>query len=339
MISFKDKRFSLLHALLATFIVILGTFYLTNLWKEKQFTEQLNNTPVSCNYDVKRMGGFKYVKPLMFVDEDCESDLLMNTKQKLISIIDKYKSIGDIESASIYVREYNHNEWMAINESEKYDPGSLFKVPVLITILKMNEINPGFLNKRVPYTAAVNTGKDIAFPSKTITVGQSYTIKELLTYMIKYSDNAATVLLENNMDSKVLQKMFKDMNLEVPNIYASQFKFSVKEYSYFMRAIYNAGYLNVDDSEYAGQLLAQCDFKEGIIKGLPANTRAAHKFGESGNQTQKQLHESAIVYLNSKPYLLTIMTKGKENKKLSQFLGEISQVVYTDMASDGSGNL
>lgn len=338
MISFKDKRFSLLHALLVTFIVILSTFYLTSLWKEKQFNDQLSSTPVSCNYDIKRMDGFKFIKPLMFVDEDCESDLLMNTKQKLISIIDKYKSIGDIETASVYLREYNHNEWMSINETEKYDPGSLFKVPVLITILKMNEINPGFLNKSVPYSKSFNTGKNVAFPSKTITLGQSYTIKELLTYMIKYSDNNATILLENNMDSKVLQKMFKDMNLEVPNVYATQFKFTVKEYSYFMRAIYNAGYLNVEDSEFAGQLLSQCDFKEGIVKGLPANTRIAHKFGESGNQTQKQLHESAIVYLNSKPYLLTIMTRGTDNKKLSQLLGELSQVVYSDMASDGSGS-
>jgi beta-lactamase class A len=338
MISFKDKRFSLLHAFLAIGLVAFGTFYSTSLWKEKQFSEQLSNAPVSCNYDIKRMGGFKFIKPLMFVDEDCESDLLMNTKQKLISIIDKYKSIGDVETASVYLREYNHNEWMCINEAEKYDPGSLFKVPVLITILKMNEMNPGFLNKRVTYTTAINTGKNIGFPSKTITLGQSYTIKELLTYMIKYSDNNATILLENNMDSKVLQKMFKDMNLEVPNVYATQFKFTVKEYSYFMRAIYNAGYLNVEDSEYAGQLLGQCDFKEGIVKGLPAHTRIAHKFGESGNQTQKQLHESAIVYLNSKPYLVTIMTRGKDNNKLSQLLGELSQAIYTDMASDGSGS-
>jgi beta-lactamase class A len=105
-----------------------------------------------------------------------------------------------------------------------------------------------------------------------------------------------------------------------------------------MRSIYNAGYLNVEDSEFAGNLLSQCDFKAGIVQGLPANTIVAHKFGESGNQAMKQLHESAIVYLKNKPYLLTIMTKGKDNAKLSQFLGELSKSVYTDMAADGSMN-
>jgi len=338
MISFKNKRFSIAHAILATVIGTAGTFYLTSLWKKKQYEAQMSTAAVACNYDIRRMDGFKFVRPLMFVDEDCESESLLATKQKLISIIDQYKSLGDIETASVYLREYNHNEWICINETEKFDPGSLFKVPVMIAILKMNEINPGFLNKRVPYTHAISTGKTLGFPSKTITIGQTYTIRELLTYMIKYSDNNATVLVENNLDSKVLQKMFRDMNLEVPNVYAAEFKFTTKEYSYFMRSIYNAGYLNVEDSEFAGNLLSQCDFKAGIVQGLPANTIVAHKFGESGNQAMKQLHESAIVYLKNKPYLLTIMTKGKDNAKLSQFLGELSKSVYTDMAADGSMN-
>ena len=101
-----------------------------------------------------------------------------------------------------------------------------------------------------------------------------------------------------------------------------------------MRAIYNAAYLTAEDSEYAGELLSQCDFKDGILSGLPPNTRVAHKFGESGNQIVKQLHESAIVYLYNQPYLLTVMTKGNDNKKLSLLIKEISQTVYNDMKND-----
>jgi len=154
--------------------------------------------------------------------------------------------------------------------------------------------------------------------------------------MIAYSDNNATTLLESNMDTKLMQKMFKDMNLEVPNIYAPEFKFTTKQYSYFMRAIYNAGYLTIDDSEFAGQLLSKCDFKQGMVQGIPAGTVIAHKFGESGVPNLKQLHESGIVYLKNNPYLLTIMTRGKDNKQLSQLLGELSKAVYTDMASQAA---
>jgi len=338
MISFKNKKFSLLHIIVVSLLTAIITFSLTGFWKQRQFNDQMNNMASSftCNYNVKRMNGYKYIKPLMFVDEECESEPLMGIKQKLTSIIDQYKTVGDVTTASVYLREYGHNEWMCVNETEKYDPGSLFKVPVMIAILKMNELNPGFLNKLVVYDKPVSAGKNITYVSKTIQLGHSYTIKELLTYMIKYSDNNATILLEKYMDSKVLQKLFADVGLDVPNVYASQYQFTTKEYSYFMRAIYNAGYLSVDDSEFAGELLTQCEFKDGIVKGLPATIKLAHKFGEAGNQVEKQLHESAIVYLNNKPYLLTIMTKGKDNNKLSQLIGELSQAVYTDMLNEAN---
>ena len=98
----------------------------------------------------------------------------------------------------------------------------------MIAILKMNEFNPGFLNKTIIYSKNINDGKNVAFNDKSIILGNTYTIRELLTYMIKYSDNKATILLENQMDSRILQKLFKDVGLEVPNIYASQYQFTPK---------------------------------------------------------------------------------------------------------------
>ena len=338
MISLKDKKFTLLHIIIFAFLASIATFSLTVFWKDRQFTEQsaAAASSYSCNYNVKRMNGFKFIKPLMFVDEDCESAQLMDIKQSITTIIDRYKTQGDITTASVYLRVYSHNVWTCVNENEKFDPGSLFKVPVLIAILKQNEIAPGFLNKQIPYNQRIDAGKNVAFASKTIQLGRSYTIKELLIYMIKYSDNNATILLEKNLEPKILQRLFSDFDLEVPNMYATQYLFNTKDYSYFIRAIYNAAYLSVDDSEFAGELLSQCNFKDGILLGLPPNTRVAHKFGESGTQTEKQLHESAIVYLDNQPYLLTVMTRGSDNKKLSQMIGEISQTVYNYMRSQAN---
>lgn len=336
MISFKNKKFTLVHILIFALLGCIATYGLTSFWKEKKFTEEsaaaINS--YTRNYQVKRMNGYKYVKPLMFVEDDNESEQLMGVKQNITAIIDRYKTLGDITAASVYLRVYGNSEWICINENEKFEPGSLFKVPVLLSILKQNEITPGFLNKKLVYNQRVDAGKNVAFASKTIQFGQSYTVRELLTYMIKYSDNDATILLEKNLEPKILQKLFSDFGLEVPNIYASQYLFTSRDYSLFMRAIYNAAYLSFEDSELAGELLGQCNFKDGILLGLPPNTRVAHKFGESGNQVEKQLHESAIVYLNHQAYLLTVMTKGGDNKKLSKLIGEISQTVYNEMRSE-----
>ncbi|MEO5776930.1 MAG: serine hydrolase [Flavobacterium sp.] len=332
MISLISKRFSLLHMLMFSIGAFVAAFTLTSFWNNKASTSQVPVSTSSCEYNIKRMTGLKFVKPILWVDENCESDNLAGTKQKVTEIIERYKQYEGVNSASVLIR--SSGKWTVINENEKYQPGSLFKVPVLIAILKMDEDNPGFLNKKVVYDKPIDAGKKVNFTSKTIKLGQSYTIKELLTYMIKYSDNEATILVEQNMDNKVLQKLFADIGVEVPNAYDSQYQFTVKDYSLFMRTIFNAGYLTIKNSEYAAELLAKCEFKEGIAKGLPANIKMAHKFGESGNQIEKQLHETAVVFLDNKGYLITVMTKGNDMKKLSNLIGDISRVVYQDISNE-----
>ena len=98
--------------------------------------------------------------------------------------------------------------------------------------------------------------------------------------------------------------------------------------------IYNASYLNRTNSEYATELLQKCNFNEGMKSGLPNSVKVAHKFGEAGDQNEQQLCETAIVYLNNNPYVLTIMTKGKDFKQLPQVTKEISSIVYQNMVQN-----
>ena len=337
----SSKKFSFLQMLLICLVVSIATFGVTFLLKNnsKSIDETTAAHKAYCNFNVKRLDGLKYVKPIMFVSEDCPSDHLAGLNQKIVAIINQYQTNQGVTTASVYIRDYAPNGWTSVNEDEKYDPGSLFKVPVMIAILKMNEDNPGFLNKKVTFSKPYSLGKNVAYPSNSIQLGQSYTIQELLVYMIKYSDNNATVLLETYMKPEVLQSLFADIGLEVPNIASKQYLFTVSQYSLFMRSIFNAGYLSIKDSEFAAELLTHCDFKDGIAKGLPSNVEIAHKFGEAGTNLEKQLHESAIVYLKNKPYLLTIMTRGKENKVLAQLIAAISKVVYEDMLADATNSM
>ncbi len=335
------KKPSRLRVLIYTVISSTLTFIISYFIYHQQAKKEAANAASTyvCKYDVSRLDGLKYTRPLMFVDDKCESEHLLGLKQRLIEIIDKYKQAGEAKEVSVYLKEYSNNEWTCIDENSQFDPGSLFKVPVLITILKMNEENPGFLDKKIKYEKQVETGKNVAYKSKTIQLGNSYTVRELLTYMIKYSDNNATILVESLMKPEVLQKLFTDIGLEAPSMYAKQYLFTTKQYSFFFKCIYNAAYLTINDSEFAGELLSQTDFKDGIKKGLPSNVRLMHKFGEAGNQFEKQLHETGIIYLNSNPYLLSVMTKGKDNAQLSKLIGEISAAVYLEMASRNTSML
>jgi hypothetical protein len=96
--------------------------------------------------------------------------------------------------------------------------------------------------------------------------------------------------------------------------------------------LFNAGYLSIANSEYAVKLLTECDFKEGFLKGLPAGTPVAHKFGEWGDGgVQHELHESGIIYLDGEAYILTVMTSGKNIQDLTKTIQEITQVFYQEI--------
>ena len=329
------KKLSISYTAIFVVISCIITFVVTSFINKK---ENNNNTEVtasgnSCKYKVKRLDGYSYIKPIMFVDDECEGDNLAVSKQEINEIIQNYKTMQGVTSASVYLRDYNEGTWTTVNDELQYEPGSLFKVPILIAYLKMDEEKPGTLDTELSFNQPFAINKNVAFKSKGIQLGHKYKIRELLKYMISYSDNNATALLNNNLKAEVLTKLFADLNLEVPDIKAQHYYFTSKQYSLFMRALYNASYLSIDNSEFAAELLGTCDFKDGIVRGLPKGTKIAHKFGESGTPVEMQLHESAIVYLKDRPYLLTVMTKGKDNKTLSKLISEISATVYKNMSS------
>lgn len=336
------QRVSLLLLLVALIVSNLITFtFISKKYSAANRSDAGTNTMLSsgCGYNIKRLEGFNYIKPLLFVDDQYESDDMTQLKGTLNNLIENYKRDGLINSASVYLKEYNNNGWIGINLDEKFLPGSLMKVPELITYLKMEEMKPGTLDRVLTLNTKYVADKHPLYVSKSIQMGQSYTVRELLRYMIEYSDNEATSLLFDNMDKSVFKKVFTDFGMECPNLSAQNYPIGTKEYTYFMRSLFNASYLTIKNSEFATELLSKCNFTKGLVAGIPPGTKIAHKFGESGDPLEKHLSESGIVYLNSGPYTITIMTKGKEMEKLPEVIKQLSAAVYQFMAQRDNTSL
>lgn len=285
-----------------------------------------------CSVDFKRLSGRKFIKPLLFAERGCEDEVLNSIKSSVNNVIDNLKTKGDINTASVYVRIFKKGQWMCINKEAKFQPGSLFKVPLLITYLRLSEQKPGFLNNKLVFnnvTAATKSLKQ-EFVKNSIKIGNAYSIKELLNYMIAHSDNNATMLLMNAIPYSEFQKTFTDLGLN-KDLTKNDAVVSAKEYSNFWIALYNGSYLNFDNSEYALSLLSLTDFNEGITKNIPKSVQVAHKFGEKGNDNYHAFSETGIIYENNIPYLITIMTEGKMQAKLPMAIEEISNTVYNNI--------
>lgn len=286
-----------------------------------------------CSYNIARLNGYRFIRPLIFAEPSCETESMHSVRKALEEHIQSLKETGRIKNASVYVRLFQRGEWISIEDREKYSPGSLLKVPELITIMKMKEKDPGVLNKKLLFDRPVETHKTATFVTKGIELGKSYTVRELLYYMIAHSDNNATYLLNRFMDFATFKKVFTDLGLEEPDMTSSEYNISARDFSVFMKVLYNASYLSIQDSEFCTELLSKCDFKKGLVSGIPEDCTIAHKFGEGGDASTQtfNLSESGLVYCKDKTYLVTIMTKGSDMKALAPIISGISKLVHKEL--------
>jgi len=274
---------------------------------------------------------YKLIKPLAFIDFTKEDTLLLEIKNSLQEYIEDKKKDGSITNASVYLRNLNRHQDVRVNPKEVYFPGSLMKIPIMLTFLKASESDPSLLDRQVPFIRPYDNLPFQNIKSVGIELGKVYTIRQLIEYMITHSDNNATALLSENIDFEKIAHVFKNLQLPYPDTKQPDYGLTLKDYSRFFRVLFNATYLSWKNSEYALELLTKTDYQNGIAKGVDKGVVIAHKFGERNSDGVQQLHEVGIVYLQNRPYLLGIMTKGNDIKKMEPILGEISKIVYSGM--------
>jgi beta-lactamase class A len=318
--------------------LVIGVFVGSNSGR----TNQNNSGSANNNADDKsveyRSGGYQFISPLLECDsgESIYQGQTAALKEKLTKYIQQQKDQNQIADAAVYFRDLRNGPWFGINEDTKFVPASLMKVPIMIAYYKLAETNPDILGKKIAVgQLAPETFEQSYQPSQKIESGKNYSIDELIYYMIAFSDNDALTLLLQNIDQNVLLQSYTDLGVIIPGAKSLDDELSVRDYSSFFRILYNASYLNRDYSERALETLSKSDFQNGIVAGLPSNIQVAHKFGErfsisdqDRNSSEKQLHDCGIIYDPNHPYLVCIMSKGKNFDELSKTIKEISRTIY-----------
>jgi beta-lactamase class A len=275
-----------------------------------------------------RLNGYELIRPLLFTEDPEEDASLLTVKEQLKTVISNNIKKGDLVTASIFLKKLSDTRCVKLNTAEMYNPGSLMKVPVMIAYFKeaMNGTS-AILNKKILFTGH-NTNLPVEEGSVPhLTAGKSYTVSELINYMIIDSDNDAMALLVNNFDEKKLHKMFADLGVPVPPTNHDVFSLTPDMYARFLRILYNATYLDRNYSQQALSILTQTKYKKGLTRNIDASVKVAHKYGISVTDGLRSLSEAGIFY-SDHPYLFVIMSKGSDYSKLSDIISECSDIVY-----------
>ena len=272
---------------------------------------------------------YAFINPLLACEFADSKDTKLDAMQTQVrAYINQAKERGELSDAALYVRV--GSGWTGINENMNFIPASLYKVPVLITYLKLAETNPTLLDETVTFTNPIEANTQDIRPGKTLIEGQTYSIRELLRRMVVYSDNDAQFFLLNHIDAHYFEDVFSDLGFAPPRPSVAENAITPKQYAFFLRVLYNSSYLSRSDSEAALKLLSEAEFKDGIEAGLPQGTIVAHKFGEFKDAMTIELHDCGIIYSKPHTYTLCVMTKGRKVEDLEDSIKGISKIIYEE---------
>ena len=303
---------------------LLGAGLMAALWGINQIAIMRCNADFALVSPLRRCG-------LPFTNQKKEYELFQD---ELKSWITAREQQGGLEHVSVYFRDLDNGPWFGIGEENFFAPASLLKVPIMMAILKEAQTDPSLLDEKTVFSGALPNLQNELDPQHTLTIGQSYSVKELLEKMIIYSDNNSKELLKSWLqdrfpDRDIIAETYE--NLGIIQTADLDIQLTVKSYSSIFRTLYNASYLSPAMSQYALGLLSQVAFQQGIVAGLPHGIEAAHKFGVLNFLKLKQLHDCGIVYHPKTPYLVCIMTRGEELNALAGVIQEISRRVFHEV--------
>lgn len=284
---------------------------------------------------------YKYIDPLLAIyrPDDFTSPEFVNLKKDVNEYLNEQVKNKNLSVASVYFRGQKSSGGFTINPDEKYGMASLIKVPLMIGYFKLAQRDPSVLTKEITYTGSFDYNKDRNILSeKKLKKGDTYKVSELIDYMIKYSDNNAYSLLANNLNItntyEYVNNLFNDLGIS--EIAVDRDNIEIGTYSLFFRVLYNSTYFNRTYSEKAMEILANTDYKKGIGASLPGDVEVAQKYGEAviknerGVEMGREFHNCGIVYYLEAPYLLCIMTKGRDLSVLQDIVANVSKMVYEE---------
>lgn len=319
-------------------ILSFGAFviFLAGIGTASLFNKPSTTEPATQQFEtteIHKMG--KLTSPLLEcnISKSVMANTFVTFENDLRNHITQSIKAKKIIHASVYFRRLLDGGWLGINETEKFTPASLLKVPNMIALLKESETDPNLLTKKLMYQKKYFEGTPFYEPEKQLQINKSYEVDDLITRMVVYSDNESMFLLRDNFDSEIFNKLYADLGITEPDDTISDDFMTVKTYASFFRILFNASYLSVPMSEKALTLLTKISYDKGIVSGVPEGIIVAHKFGERtyNNETEKQLHDCGIIYQPGNPYLLCIMTRGTDFETLSDVIKELSSSVWNEM--------
>ncbi len=245
---------------------------------------------------------YKYISPLLACnDSDSPTQGEVHAiEEEIRAYVELQTKNGTVSDVGVYYRDLSNGPWFGVHQGGDFSPGSLLKVPLLMSLFKEEENHPGFLAQNIAYVDGSSTATQNVPVANPVSAGHDYSIEELAQHMIGASDNNAALLLYQVLGYDKVAESYKELGLGAPSV-SEDYIISVRGYATFFRILFNATYLSPQLSERALGLLTESYFKDGLVAGVPSGVVVAHKFGEREFEGESSRASSMTVELYTSP--------------------------------------
>lgn len=312
------KTYRTIIAILLILVGVLGWKYYQKQQEEKNLVAYANDYPL--------------VDPgLPFYEKENLVVNIQSLRDYYQDLIEKNQDWADI---SIYFEVLNTGATADLNTNLKIIPASLVKLP--IGMVTMKRIQDGKWSYDTVIKFNEEDARVLGGDDADSLIGQEFTVQTLLEMMMLESDNMAWVLLVQNLTGEEILKLAELVGLD--REFANEERISPKEYSRLLRLLYLAVYLDAQHSQNLLELMTYSQFEGFLRPGIPSNVPFARRW--SAHIDDDTFADSGIVYLEERPYMISVMIKGKtgdnqaDYQRTNGLMKEISQRTYNLMTAD-----
>ena len=249
-------------------------------------------------------GKFKLLDPArVFLSP---GDYLLNIQELRNYLFDLEKQYPD--SISIYYEQINSGSNISVNKDLHLFPASLSKLAQAIIVAKKVEESIFSWDKKIKILKEdLSSGSGTLY--QRVSEGSEISVEELVKELLVNSDNTAQNVFRRFL-SVTDYLNFQDLT-GLQDLYNENGFISAKEYTRLLRVLYTSIYLEPENSEKILEYMSAATFKDYLSQGIPSEVKFAHKYGE--NVEYNIFADSGIVYIPDRPYMLTVIIKGKDS--------------------------
>jgi len=241
-----------------------------------------------------------------------------NTKQSINTFKDKYSS----SSFAIYFEDITNNYTITLHKNKSYYAASLIKL--LDVSYLIDKSNQGLIDLDTLLTYKKRHQRASSDGLKNYKYGDKLTIKELINYLLSYSDNTAHEILLEYIGINNLKEYASSINVNTDISNKDHFgSIRATDTYYLLKKIYS---LIKENNENSNLLSSSMNNTYDNLLNFD-NITILHKYGYEGYY----FHDIGIYNDTNYPYFISILTVSGKTDTVTNLHKEIYNIYKTNI--------